>query len=66
MFNRRRFLDGKLGLALASGWFTGRKAMAEPAARDFFKELGVREFINAAEPFTSLPEMGRETAGAAE
>jgi D-glucosaminate-6-phosphate ammonia-lyase len=54
MFNRRRFLEGKLGLALAGGWLTGRKAAAEPAARDFLKELGVREFINAAEPFTAL------------
>ena len=54
MFNRRRFIEGKLGLALAGGWFTGRKAAAEPAARDFFRELGVREFINAAEPFTAL------------
>ncbi len=54
MFNRRRFLGGKLGMALAGALSTGRTAAAAPAARDFFKELGVREFINAAEPFTAL------------
>jgi len=32
MFNRRRFLEGKLGLALAGAWSTVRKAAAEPAA----------------------------------
>src|SRR5438094_7450416 len=51
MIDRRRFLQGKLSLPF---WFAGRKAAAAPAARDFFKELGVREFINAAEPFTAL------------
>ena len=54
MFNRRRFLKRKVGLAMAGGWLSGRHATAEPAARDFLKELGVREFINAAEPFTAL------------
>jgi D-glucosaminate-6-phosphate ammonia-lyase len=54
MFNRRRFLGGKLGMALAGALSINRKAAAAPAARDFFKELGVREFVNAAEPFTAL------------
>ena len=49
MFNRRRFLrEENWFLALAGLWPGGRKAAADPAARDFFKELGVREFINAA------------------
>src|SRR5258708_22215204 len=51
MLDRRRFLQGKLSLPL---WFWGRKAAAAPAPRDFFKELGVRGFSNAAEPFTAL------------
>jgi D-glucosaminate-6-phosphate ammonia-lyase len=54
MLNRRRFLQGKLSLPLFGGWFAGRKAAAAAAPRDFFKELGVRGFINAAEPFTAL------------
>src|SRR6266550_2527326 len=63
MLDRRRFLQGKLSLPL---WFLGRKAAAAPARRDFFKELGVRGFINAAEPFTALTGslMTREVAEA--
>src|SRR5262245_17972263 len=53
MLDRRRFLQGKLGLPFL-GWFSRTKAAAAPAPRDFFKELGVRQFINAAEPFTAL------------
>src|SRR6266404_1611618 len=54
MLDRRRFLQGKLSLPLWGSWLFGRKAAAAPARRDFFKELGVRGFINAAEPFTAL------------
>ena len=54
MLDRRRFLQGKVSLGLWGSWFAGRKAAAAPAPRDFFKELGVRGFINAAEPFTAL------------
>ena len=54
MFNRRRFLEGKLGLALGGGWLLRKPAPAAPATRDYFKELGVPSFINAAEPFTAL------------
>ncbi len=54
MFNRRRFLEGKLGLALSGGWLLRKPAAAAPVARDYFKELGVPSFINAAEPFTAL------------
>lgn len=54
MLNRRRFLQGKLSLPLWGPWLSSRKAAAAPVSRDFFKELGVRGFINAAEPFTAL------------
>src|SRR5207237_8035205 len=54
MLNRRRFLRGKLSLPLWAGWLSGRKAGAASAPRDVFKGLGVRPFINAAEPFTAL------------
>jgi D-glucosaminate-6-phosphate ammonia-lyase len=54
MFNRRRFLQSKLSLPAIGAWFSARKAAAAPMGRDFFKELGVKEFINAAEPFTAL------------
>ena len=66
MLDRRRFLQGKLSLPLWGSWLFGRKAAAAPARRDFFKELGVRGFINAAEPFTALTGslMTREVAEA--
>jgi D-glucosaminate-6-phosphate ammonia-lyase len=54
MLDRRRFLKGKLSLPLLGGWFSRAKAAAAPMRRDFFKELGVPQFINAAEPFTAL------------
>jgi len=54
MLDRRGFLKGKLSLPLLGGWFSARRVAASPVRRDFFKELGVRGFINAAEPFTAL------------
>ena len=54
MLDRRRFLQGKFSLAFLGGWLSRSKAAAAPAQRDFFKELGIRPFINAAEPFTAL------------
>jgi len=54
MFNRRRFLQTKLSLPAIGAWFSTRKGAAASVKRDFFKELGVKEFINAAEPFTAL------------
>ena len=54
MLDRRRFLKGKLTLPLLGGWFSRAKAAVAPMRRDFFKELGVSQFINAAEPFTAL------------
>ncbi len=66
MIDRRSFLQGKLSLPFWGGWLWGRKAAAATAPRDFFKELGVRGFINAAEPFTALTGslMTREVAEA--
>ena len=54
MLDRRRFLQRKLSLPFLGGWLARSKAVAAPVSRDFFKELGVRQFINAAEPFTAL------------
>src|SRR5262249_36111644 len=53
MLDRRRFLKGKLSLPFLGALFSRAQAAALPQ-RDFFKELGVRPFINAAEPFTAL------------
>ena len=50
MSNRRRFLQG-VSLAPLVG---GSVALAKPAKRDFFKELGVRPIINAAGTYTAL------------
>jgi len=51
MVNRRRFLETLGGLPLAGGLFTG---CSQPGGRDFFAELGVRPFLNAAGTYTSL------------
>jgi len=52
MPNRRRFLQGVSGLPLLSA--VGRNAAAAPVKRDYFAELGVRPFINAAGTYTAL------------
>jgi L-seryl-tRNA(Ser) seleniumtransferase len=52
MPNRRRFLQGVSGLPLLTT--AGRNAVAAPAKRDYFAELGVRPFINAAGTYTAL------------
>jgi len=54
MFNRRTLLRGKLALPFLGGWFGNQRATAAKPARDFFAELNVRPFLNAAEPFTAL------------
>ena len=54
MLDRRHFLRYKLTLPFLGGWLPRSKAVAATVNRDFFKELGVRPFINAAEPFTAL------------
>jgi len=54
MPNRRRFLQGLSSLPLAGGLFSAGKAFAAAPKRDFFKELGVRPFLNAAGTYTML------------
>ena len=52
MFSRRRFLESLSTLPLVGGLIGSgsfvETAAAAPARRDYFKELGVRPFINAA------------------
>jgi L-seryl-tRNA(Ser) seleniumtransferase len=58
MWSRRRFLEVVSGLPLVGGWIEAgaTPAMAAPqhAARDYFRELGVRPFINAAGTYTAM------------
>jgi uncharacterized pyridoxal phosphate-dependent enzyme len=58
MFTRRRFFESVSTLPLVGGFFGGlapSAAAAAPAAsRDYFKELGVRPFINAAGTYTDM------------
>ena len=49
MPNRRRFLQGISSLPLA-----GSVRAAVPPKRDYFRELGVRPFLNAAGTYTTL------------
>src|SRR5690349_14521297 len=49
MPNRRRFLQGISSLPLLAV-----PGSAAPAKRDYFKELGIRPFINAAGTYTTL------------
>ena len=49
MPNRRRFLQAASSLP-----FLGGVSVAAPVKRDYFKELGVRPFINAAGTYTTL------------
>jgi L-seryl-tRNA(Ser) seleniumtransferase len=49
MPNRRRFLQGVSAAPLAAG-----VSFAGPGKRDYFKELGIRPFINAAGTYTTL------------
>jgi L-seryl-tRNA(Ser) seleniumtransferase len=59
MWSRRRFLENISALPLVGG-FIGASAVAAPAAaaarrgRDYFRELGVRPFINAAGTYTAM------------
>jgi uncharacterized pyridoxal phosphate-dependent enzyme len=58
MLTRRTFFGRLSTLPLVGGFLGGpassAAAAAAPAARDFFKELGVRPFINAAGTFTDM------------
>lgn len=53
MPNRRGFLKSIAGLPVLGGLVSGRAAFAA-ARRDYFKELGVRTFLNAAGTYTTL------------
>ena len=58
MWSRRRFLESLSGVPVIGGFLAGTAGMAEAvppkAGRDFFKELGVRPFINAAGTYTDM------------
>ena len=58
MWSRRRFLEMVSGLPLVGGFVetNAASATAAPAgaARDYFRELGVRPFINAAGTYTAM------------
>ncbi len=66
MANRRAFLQSLSALPLIGGLFGGGRALAAPGARDYFNELGVRPFINAAGTYTVLTAslMSREVMAA--
>jgi L-seryl-tRNA(Ser) seleniumtransferase len=61
MFTRRRFIESLSSLPVVGGFLAAAPsaeaaapAAAAAAARDYFKELGVRPFINAAGTFTDM------------
>src|SRR5213594_2232336 len=58
MWSRRRFLEIVSGLPVVGGLVEGTTttAMAAPqrVGRDYFRELGVRPFINAAGTYTAM------------
>jgi len=53
MTNRRHFLRTTTGAAVIGATACNTTAPA-PAGRDYFAELGVGQFINAGEPYTTL------------
>ncbi len=54
MPNRRRFLGSLSSLPLLSGFAPVSSALGATARRDYFKEMNIRHFINAGEPYTTL------------
>jgi L-seryl-tRNA(Ser) seleniumtransferase len=57
MWSRRRFLEAVSALPLVGGFVgagTAPAAAAARAGRDYFRELGVRPFINAAGTYTAM------------
>jgi D-glucosaminate-6-phosphate ammonia-lyase len=78
MWSRRRFLERATALPVVGGWLGGgwlgggpvglRAAGAAVAGRDYFAELGVRPFINAAGTYTAMTAslMPREVVEAIE
>ncbi|HVF28369.1 MAG TPA: hypothetical protein VM943_09030, partial [Pyrinomonadaceae bacterium] len=54
MINRRRFIQAASSLPIIGGLISPRHITASAKNRDFFEELGVRPFINAAGTYTVL------------
>lgn len=54
MFPRRSFLERLAELPLFAGLLPARASAAAPSMPDYFKELGVVPFINAAGTFTTM------------
>lgn len=54
MANRRRFLQGLSSLSLLGVPASVGRAFGATPKRDYFKELNIRRFINAGEPYTAL------------
>src|SRR2546423_7700871 len=54
MPNRRSFLRNVSSLPLMGSFFSSAEAKSAPAKRDYFKELGIKPFINAAGTYTTL------------
>ena len=52
--NRRRFLQGLSSLPLLGSLASRTSAWGASTRRDYFKELNIRPFINAGEPYTTL------------
>jgi L-seryl-tRNA(Ser) seleniumtransferase len=68
MANRRSFLQSISSLPLIGGLFPLAAAASAPSTPDYFKQLGVKPFINAAGTYTALTAslMSRETMAAME
>lgn len=54
MADRRSFLQGLSTLPFLGGWFSRSELHAAARSREYFKELGVKPFINAAGTYTAL------------
>src|SRR4029453_7304962 len=58
MWSRRRFLETASGLPLVGGLFGAAAVPAAPAAAmaapDYFRDLGIRPFINASGTYTVM------------
>src|SRR5919198_6240666 len=57
MWSRRRFLEIVSALPVVGGFVETASASAAPmktTGRDYFRELGVRPFINAAGTYTAM------------
>src|SRR5258708_40068373 len=54
MPNRRKFLQSLSSLPLLGGLSPVSNALGAAAGPDYFKEMNIRQFINAGEPYTTL------------